>query len=127
MTTPNNTSRIRRWSAGGLFLVSWGVVVVLALILTAIGIEMAGGAPEFRDWLGAAAPYALVWRLILYVGGGTLYVAHFRPRLRAMQRRQSDGGSAARERLIRIERMAVVVFIAVEVANAPDLIAWISG
>lgn len=121
------TPRVWRMSAGAVFLATWAVVLILGVCLAVIGINVAGSPTPFRDWLTAVTPYALVWRLAIYVGGGTLYGMRLRPRLRALQRRQADGGEAAHDRLRRIERLVVIVFVAIEVANAPDLIAWIRG
>lgn len=106
-------------------MAAWIAVVALALILAAIGISLAGSPAAFREWMVAATPYALVWRLAIYIGGGTFYLTRVRPRLRVMQQRMPDGGRAAHRRLLRIERLMLVVFVAIELTNAPDLIAWI--
>lgn len=127
MTSDNKPTRRRSWSAGGVFVLTWMAVVVLALVLAVIGIQVAGGAMAFRGWMDSATPYALLWRVGVYVIGGMLYIKRFRPRLRTMQRQQSGGGAAAHARLVKIERLLVIALVAIEAANLPDLIGWFRG
>lgn len=107
-----------------MFAIACGAVVILALALLLLGSLFAGSMAAFNNWLVAVAPYALLWRVVLYIGGTTLYVMYWRPRLRALQLQQSDGGTAAHARLVRIERMLLVVIVAIEASNLPDLIDW---
>ncbi|GAB3683775.1 hypothetical protein [Salinisphaera aquimarina] len=117
----SRASRIGAWT---VFVFAWAAVLVVALALVAVGVSMADGAVAFSHCLTRIAPYALLWRIGIYVVIGTLYITRWRPRLRALQNRQTDGGEAAHQRLVRVERMFLVVIVAVEVANAPDLIDW---
>lgn len=127
MTSDHKTRRRRSWTAGAVFVASWLAVIVLVLMLVGLGIQFAGGATAFRGWLDSMTPYALLWRIAVYVVGGTLYITRFRPRLRAMQQQQADGGDAAHARLIKIERLLLIVLVVIEVANLPDLIGWLRG
>lgn len=127
MTSDHKTRRRRSWTAGGVFVMTWIAVIVLALMLVGLGIQFAGGAAAFRGWLDSMTFYTLLWRVGVYVVGGTLYIKRFRPRLRAMQRQQSDGGDAAHTRLIKIEQLLLIVLVVIEAANLPDLIGWIRG
>ncbi|KEZ76680.1 MULTISPECIES: hypothetical protein [Salinisphaera] len=121
------TNKARRLGAWGIFLVAWAAVLVVAFAIAAIGLSMAGGAVEFRDWGARIVPYALIWRVGVYVVIGTLYIKRWRPRLRALQQRQSDGGEAARQRLVRVEWMLLAVIVVTEGANLPDLVNWITA
>lgn len=114
-------------NATTLFVVVALAVLVAAFVIAALGMQLAGGPDAFNLWLTAATPWFLLWHVVLYSVGGTLYLAHWRPRLRAAQRNQADGGEAARQRLVRLERMLIVVLIVIEATNVPDVIAWLSG
>ena len=124
MAITHKTSRLGAWA---VFLIAWAAVIVAALAIVAVGVSMAGGAVGFRDWLARIAPYALIWRVGVYAVVGTLYITRWRPRLRAAQQRQTDGGEAAHQRLVRVERMLLVVIAVIEAANLPDLIGWMSA
>lgn len=114
-------------SATTLFVVVTLGVLVVAFIAAGLALQWAGGKTAFDQWLGAATPYFLLWRVVLYGIGGTLYIKRWRPRLRARQCRQPDGGEASRQRLVRAERMLIVALVAIEATNVPDIIAWVSG
>lgn len=117
----------RRWSAAAVFTATALAVLVLAFFVAGVGLHLAGGPERLRAWLSGATPWFVLWRLAIYSVAGSLYVTSWRPRLRAMQRKQTDGGEAARQRLVRVERMLIIAIIAIEATNAPDVIAWISG
>jgi len=127
MISSNDKRRGRRGSAAGVFVGTWTAVIAAAIAVAILGIALAGGAPAFRDWMAAATPYALLWRIAVYAIGGTLYITHWRPRLRTLQRQQADGGAASHARLVKVERMLVIALVAIEVANLPGLIDWIRG
>ena len=127
MISSNDKHRGRRWSAAGVFVAAWIGVICAAIAVAIIGIALAGGAPAFRDWMSAVTPYALLWRIAVYIVGGTLYITYWRPRLRALQQQQDDGGVAAHARLIKAERMLVIALVVIELANLPGLIDWIRG
>lgn len=114
-------------SATTLFIVVTLGVLVVAFIAAALALQWAGGKTAFDQWLVAATPYFLLWRVGLYGVVGTLYFKLWRPRLRAWHRRQPDGGEAGRQRLVRAERMLMVALVAIEATNVPDIIAWVSG
>lgn len=126
MNASSKTTR-RRLNATTLFVVVALAVLVAAFVIAALGMHLAGGPDAYNLWLTAATPWFLLWRVALYSVGGTLYIAHWRRRLRAAQRDQADGGEAARQRLVRLERMLIVALIAIEATNVPDVIAWLSG
>lgn len=127
MISSNNKRRGRRWSAAGVFVAAWIGVICAAIAVAIIGIALAGGAPAFRDWMSAATPYALLWRIAVYAIGCTLYITHWRPRLRSLQQQQADSNAASHARLVKVERMLVIALVAIEVANLPGLIDWIRG
>lgn len=102
-------------------------VLVAAIAIAWLGLIAAGGPDGLQRWLTAATPWFVLWRLVLYVTAGTLYLTRWRPRLLALQRTQSDGGAPARHRLMRVERLLVVAVVAIEATNMPDVIGWISG
>ncbi|WP_111748580.1 hypothetical protein [Salinisphaera orenii] len=110
-----------------VFVVMTIGIVALAAALTAIGIGVAGSALAWRAWMHHAAPYFLIWRLLLYAVLGGVYLQLWRPRLRSMQAEQADGGAAAHARLVRIERLMVAAIAVVELSNLPDLIGWFHG
>lgn len=124
MAITNKTGRLGAWA---VFLIAWVAVIIVAFAIVAVGMSMAGGAVPFRDWVAYIAPYALIWRVGVYILVGTLYITRWRPRLRAGQQRQTDGGDAAHQRLVRVERMLLVVLVVIEAANLPDLIHWITA
>lgn len=121
MAISNKAVRLSAWA---IFLIAWAVVIGAAVIITIIGISMAGGAIHFRDWLTDITPYALIWRTAVYVVVGTLYIKWWRPRIRAAQDQSQGESDAAHRRLIGIERLLLVVIVVIEVANLPDLIDW---
>lgn len=127
-TSDNKTSRSKRhWSTSAVFLVAWAAVIGLCLLLTWIGVELSGGPLAFRSWTNAMTPYSLIWRIFVYVVGGMFYIQYFRPKLRDMQQRQSDDGAAAHARLVKVERMLLVVLVVMEASNLPGIISWIQG
>ncbi|MDA3922329.1 MAG: hypothetical protein PF501_16865 [Salinisphaera sp.] len=117
----------RRWGVGSLFIAAWIAVIVFGLVATSIGMSIAGGPAAFHHWVQSATPGFMVWRALLFGGGGLLYITRWRPRLRAAQRDRPDGGQAAYARLIRAERMMVVAIIFIEATNLPGEIAFFSG
>lgn len=127
MTAPNKSSRVRRWSSAAVFAAGAVAALVLAGATAVLGLSLSGGPVAFQAWLTAATPWFVLWRLCLYVVGGALYVTYWRPRLRDLQRRQSDAGEAGRQRLLRVERLMVVTIAIIEVANLIDLFNWFSG
>ncbi len=110
-----------------MFVAATVSAVALATALTAVGIGLTGSALAWRDWMHHAAPYFLIWRLALYAVLGVLYLRVWRPRLRALQADQTDGGAAAHTRLARIERLLIAVVVVVELSNLPDLLGWLRG
>lgn len=110
-----------------LFTVAALGVFVFALVAAVVLMQLADGPERMQQWLTAAVPYFLVWRLMLYAVFGSLYVGYWRPRLRARQADQADGGEAAHGRLVRAERLLLVAIVVIEAANAPELIAWLAG
>ena len=127
MTSTSNRSKSGRWSASAVFVASWAAVLCLAIVVALVGILLAGGAEPFRQAMDGFTPYALVWRLVLYVVGGTLYLNVWRPRLRAAQDAQGDAGVQSHTRLVRVERMLLIAIVAVEAANLPDLLGYFGG
>lgn len=114
-------------SATTLFVVVTLGVLLVAFIAAGLALQWAGSKTAFDQWMLAATPYFLLWRIGLYAVVGTLYIKVWRPRLRARQCRQSDRGEASRQRLVRAERMLMVALVAIEATNVPDIIAWVSG
>lgn len=105
-----------------MFVAASAGALALAVAITFIGIWLAGGIIPFHRFMEAGSPYFLGWRLLLYIVLGGLYMRRWRPQLRALQRRQRDGGEAAHYRLKRIEQLLVMAVIGIEAANLLDFL-----
>lgn len=105
-----------------MFVVASAGALALAVAITLTGIWLAGGIIPFQRLIEAGAPYFLAWRLLLYIALGGLYTRRWRPQLRALQRRQRDGGEAAHDRLKRIEQPLAITVIGIEAANLLDFL-----
>lgn len=117
----------RRWGVGTLFIAASIAVIVFGLVATSIDMSIAGGPAAFHHWMQSATPGFMLWRALLFGGGGLAYITWWRPRLRTAQRARPDGGQAAYARLVRAERMLVVAIIFIEATNLPSEIAFFSG
>jgi len=49
-----------------VFVAASALTVITALGISLVGVELAGGAPEWQQWLKDNTSYFRVWRILLY-------------------------------------------------------------
>lgn len=96
--------------------VGWSVLWIAGLmlvagVLNAIGIELAGNIQNWSAWLKSHASALLVWRLFVY---GAVCYGWYRMRIRVLAR---EDDLESRQRFQRIEIGAVCALLLLEITN----------
>lgn len=87
-----------------VFVVASALTFIAAIGISLLGIELAGGIPEWQQWLKDNTGYFRLWRIVLYSG-----LAYGWYRLRRQLHRQGIS-TEQHHRLLRTE-VALVAFL----------------
>ncbi|MBZ9559075.1 MULTISPECIES: hypothetical protein [unclassified Modicisalibacter] len=112
----------RRWPSLVVFFVVLVLMVLLSGAIVSLGIHLMESREAFEAARRAALPWLFLWRWACYATLVTAWVRLWKPRVLERLAEDDDGGVAARQRLGRIERLAIGVMAGIELLN---LIDWL--
>lgn len=114
----------RRWPSLVVFPVVLVLVFLLGSLLASLGIQLMGSRAAFDAAKQAALPWLFLWRWACYAGLAVGWIRLWKPRVVQRLNEDRDGGQAARQRLARLEYLAIGALVCIELFN---LIDWLGG
>lgn len=114
----------RRWPSLVLAGVTLLIVILVSGAIASFGVRFMGSQAAFEAARQQALPWLFLWRWACYGGLAYGWLRHWKPGVLAQLAKDDDRGAAARERLVRLERLAVGVAMFIEGYNLLD---WLGG
>jgi hypothetical protein len=84
------------------------LTIVVAILINFAGVWISGGGDQFSAAMTSAAPYLLLWRILIYVVGGAFLLSAYRSY-------QAKGDATSMSRLKKIAIFGVVLIVFIEV------------
>lgn len=114
----------RRWPAPIVFLVVLITMFLLGGAIVSLAIHMMGSREAFAAARQVALPWLFLWRWACYASLVVGWTRFWKPCVVKRLNEDRDGGEAARERLARLEYLAIGAMVCIEIFNLTD---WLGG
>lgn len=114
----------RQWPSLVVAGVTLALVILLSGMIASLGIRFMGSREAFEAARQQALPWLFLWRWACYGVLIACWLKVWKPKLLRQLSKDSEGGTLARQKLTRLERLCVCAMVFVEGYNLAD---WLGG